>query len=71
MSPKNSKRKSHYAARRSLQSVSSRLNEDTDLSPCISAKQKKEFLQPYVDDLVQIKLDQNKKLLSNSYTKSK
>ena len=68
MSPKNSKRKSHYAARRSLQSVSSRPNEDTDLSPCISAKQKKEFLQPYVDDLVQIKLDQNKKLLSNSYT---
>ena len=65
MAPKNNKRKSSYA-RKCLQSSGS--NESNDpVSPPISAQQKKAFLQPYVDQLVQLKITNNHRLPRQSY----
>ena len=67
MAPRNQKRKANYACK-SLQSFASRQPQENDTnSVVIRAQQKKAFLQPYVDGLVNQKLQQNKKLTINSY----
>ena len=47
--------------RRCLQSSSSRTHQDYDEEVQVTAKQKKAFVQPYVDNLVQLKLKTKKK----------
>ena len=66
MAPKGRKLNSNIA-RRSLQSASSRLENTTTTTVKISSQQKKVFLQPYIDLLVQKKITNNQKLPKNAY----
>ena len=66
MAPKVRKLKSN-TARRTLQSASSRVQNPTSTQVVIPSKQKKAFLQPYVDRLVQMKINNHQKLPANIY----
>ena len=67
MAPKGKQTKSTFV-RRSLQSASSRKDSTTKKTVKLSCKQKKAFLQPYVDELVNLKLKEKKQLGANSYS---
>ena len=56
--------------RRCLQSTSSRTRRNNNKEVQVTAKQKKVFVQPYVDNLVQLKLKSKKRIENNVYTKT-